>query len=148
MGAAISVFERKHPTATILADTRTPEGARKSLGEGVLPVVALMAQHQWLKTNPGVARATARAIKNAMQWMRGHSVEEIRAQIPEELRMQDADADLQAIRIVQRNLSKDGMTESGEPESILKFVAISNEKVRTSHIDLSKLYTNEFASGK
>jgi NitT/TauT family transport system substrate-binding protein len=148
VGAAIPVFERKHPAALILADTRTPEGAQKSLGEAVFPATALMAQDQWLSANPRVAQGMARAVKKAMQWMISHSAEEIRAQIPEDLRMMDVEADLEAIRVAQRNLSRNGVTPMGAPESARKFVAVSNERVRTAHIDLAKVYTNEFAVDK
>ena len=148
LGAAIPMFERTHPGAKILADTRTPDSAQKSLGEAIFPVTALMAEDQWLRANPAVARGMARAVKKAMQWMKSHSAEEIRAQIAEDLRMPDVEADLEAIRTAQRNLSVDGMTPARAPESVLKFVAVSNEKVRNAHIDLARVYTNEFAAAQ
>jgi NitT/TauT family transport system substrate-binding protein len=107
-----------------------------------------MAQDQWLSANPRVAQGMARAVKKAMHWMTSHSAEEIRLQIPEDLRMRDVEADLEAIRVAQRNLSRNGVTPMGAPESARKFVAVSNERVRTAHIDLAKVYTNEFAVDK
>jgi NitT/TauT family transport system substrate-binding protein len=148
VGAAIPVYERKYPGAPILADTRTPEGARQALGGAIFPGAALMAQDQWLQANAGVARGVARAVKRGMQWMSSHSAEELRAQIPESLRMPDGEADLQAIRAAQHVLSRDGVTPADAPESVRKFVAVSSEQVRTAQIDLSKIYTNEFVSGR
>jgi NitT/TauT family transport system substrate-binding protein len=148
VGAAIPVYERKYPGAPILADTRTPEGARQALGGAIFPGAALMAQDQWLQANAGVAGGVARAVKRGMQWMSSHSAEELRAQIPESLRMPDGEADLQAIRAAQHVLSRDGVTPADAPESVRKFVAVSSEQVRTAQIDLSKIYTNEFVSGR
>ena len=59
-----------------------------------------------------------------------------------------AEADLQAIRQMQEVLSTDGLMPAGSPELIEKFVAVSNSKLRAAHIDIARLYTNEFASAR
>jgi hypothetical protein len=33
-------------------------------------------------------------------------------------------------------------------ELIDKFVAVSDSRVRTAHLDLARIYTNDFAAGK
>jgi NitT/TauT family transport system substrate-binding protein len=83
-----------------------------------------------------------------MEWMATHSADEVRASIPEALRMPDAEADLEAIRQVQQTMSRDGIMPPDGPETIRKYVAVSDERVRNAHLDLSTLYTNEFAMGK
>jgi hypothetical protein len=62
--------------------------------------------------------------------------------------MATPDADLQAIRTVQAALSPDGMISPAAVELIDKFVAVSDSRVRTAHLDLARIYTNDFAAGK
>jgi NitT/TauT family transport system substrate-binding protein len=87
-------------------------------------------------------------VKKAMRWVASRSPEEVRTTIPEERRMPDAEADLEAIRQLQRTLSPDGMVAPAEAEAILKFVAVSDERVRNAHLDVLKTYTNEFTVAK
>jgi hypothetical protein len=82
-----------------------------------------------------------------MQWIETHSPEEVRATIPETLRMPDVDADLKSIRLFQQTMTPDGISP-GDPEIVRKFLAVSDERVRESHLDLSKICTKEFASSK
>ena len=42
-------------------------------------------------------------------------------------------------------MSIDGQMPPGSVELVARFVAISNPAVRAAHIDLSRIYTNEFA---
>ena len=83
-----------------------------------------------------------------MRWVASRSPEEVRTTIPDEKRMPDAEADLEAIRQLQRTLSPDGMVPPAGAEAILKFVAVSDERVRNAHLDVLKTYTNEFTVAK
>jgi hypothetical protein len=83
-----------------------------------------------------------------MQWMGSHSPEEVRANMHEEQRLPDADADLQTIRDCQRMLSPDGAIQKGSPELMYKVLATSLENVRGSPVDLSRAYTNAYLHGK
>jgi NitT/TauT family transport system substrate-binding protein len=147
VASAITTFERLYPKATVLGDTRTEEGARQVFGVPTFPSNGLDAREDWLRANPEIARHFVRAVMKAMAWMASHSAEEVRATIPEALRMPDADADLEAIRQAQRTISPDGIMPPDAPETIRKYLAVSDEKVRHAQIDLSRLYTNEFVRG-
>jgi NitT/TauT family transport system substrate-binding protein len=148
VAGAITAFERRYPKAAFLADTRTEEGTRQVFGVATVPVSGLNATEDWLRTNPDTALRFVRAVKKAMQWMAAHSAEEVRASIPEALRMPDPEADFEAIRQWQRTSSPDGIVPADVPETVRKFVAVSSERVRNAHLDLSKVYTNEFANAK
>jgi NitT/TauT family transport system substrate-binding protein len=147
VGGAINVLLRAHPGLAILADTRTPEGSRRVFGPASFPGSLLIAEESWLQANPGTARRFVRAVKQGMQWMGSHSPTEVRAQMREEQRMPDADADLQTIRDFQQMLSPDGAIQKGSPELMYKVLATSLENVRTAPIDLSKAYTNAYLHG-
>jgi NitT/TauT family transport system substrate-binding protein len=144
VGSAITTFELQNPHAVFLLDTRTPEGLRKAFGYDVFPSTSIVAQDSWLTANPDTARRFAKAVLKAMEWMRTHSAEEVRAKMPEETRMPDAEADLQAIRQAQQTLSPDGVFPDSAPELMREFLAVSNERVRKANIDFTKIYTNEF----
>lgn len=102
---AITMLHRRHPDMRFLADTRTPEGTQAMFGSPAFPSTSLVANKPWLKANAEPARRLVRATQKAMQWMREHSAEEIRAEMTDTQRMPDADADLEAIRGAQRTLS-------------------------------------------
>jgi NitT/TauT family transport system substrate-binding protein len=144
VGGAINVLLRAHPDLDILADTRTAQGAQRVFGGAAFPGSLLIAEQSWLKANPDTARRFVRAVKQGMQWMASHSPEQIRASMREDQRMADAEADLQTIRDSQRTLSPDGAIQAGSAELMFKVLATSLDNVRTSSIDLSKAYTNEY----
>ena len=144
VGGAINVLLRAHPALTILADTRTPEGAQRVFGPASYPGSLLVAEESWLRANPDTARRFVRAVKKGMEWMGAHSPEEIRAQMREEQRMADTAADLATIRDFQHMLSPDGAIAPGSPEIMYKVLATSLDNVRAAHIDLAKAYTNEY----
>ncbi|MGD1071111.1 MAG: ABC transporter substrate-binding protein [Bryobacteraceae bacterium] len=148
VGGAINSLLRAHPGLTILADTRTPEGSERVFGPASYPGSLLVAEESWLKANPDTARRFVRAVKHGMQWMGEHSAEKVRANMREDQRMADADADLATIRDFQHMLSPDGAIQAGSPEIMYKVLATSLENVRTAHIDLRRAYTNEYLTGK
>jgi NitT/TauT family transport system substrate-binding protein len=144
LASAITTFEGRHPGQRFLADTRTPDGARRVFGSEIFPNLTLIAEENWLHSNADSARRLARAVKRAMLWVRDHPAEQVRDVMTKEMGRPDSDDDLQAIRQLQQTMSSDGVVPAAAVEAVATFVAISNKKVRTAHIDLSKIYTNEF----
>lgn len=144
---AYPVLKRRYPEMTVLADTRSPERLRQCLGVDSFPSGLLVTQERWLKENPETARRFVRAVQRGMQWIAGHSPEEVRLQISEPDRMPDAEADRQSISLLQRAMTHDGRMPPNGSENIRKVLAVSNEKVRTGHLDLNKIYSNEFVDG-
>ena len=144
VGSAITVMEQRYPDLRILVDMRTPEGTEKAFGSATFPSATLDATREWLKDDNQAAHRFARATLKGMGWMRSHSPEEVRTHIPEALRMPDASGDIAAIRLSQRNLSPDGVMPADSFELARRVVAASNERVRATPLDLTKLFTNEF----
>jgi NitT/TauT family transport system substrate-binding protein len=148
IASAITLMEQRRPQCRLLADTRTPEGARRLFGSETFPALSLLAEDTWLEKNTETAQRLVRAVMKGMQWMRDQPPERVRDVIPQAARMATPDADLQAIRTVQAALSPDGMISPAAAELIDKFVAVSDSRVRAAHLDLSRIYTNDFAAGK
>jgi len=148
IASAITLLEQRQPECRLLADTRTPEGARRLYGSENFPALSLLAEDAWLEKNTETARRLVRAVKKGMQWMRDQPPERVRDIIPRAARMATPGADLQAIRTVQAALSPDGLMSPAAAELIEKFVAVSDTRVRSAQLDLSRTYTNDFAMRK
>jgi NitT/TauT family transport system substrate-binding protein len=142
---ALAVVRRRNPNLRILADTRTAEGVRGTFGVDMYPSVVLYSTASWLAAHRGEAQRLARALHRTLDWMRGHSPEEIRARLPRAFRTEDTQTDLEGLRNLQTMLSPDGRMPPDAPEAVRKVLAVSIEGVRTSNIDLAKTYTNEFS---
>lgn len=145
LASAITTFETRHPGQPFLADTRTPEGARRVFGSEMFPNLSLIALDTWLQNNPDTARRLVRAVTKAMLWMHDHSPEQVRDMIAKATGRLDVDTDLRAIRQAQQTMFLDGSVPPAALEAVKTFVAVSSDKVRTAHIDVSRIYTNEFA---
>lgn len=146
VGSTINLLEQRHHGLQVLSDTRTSEGATAVFGSATFPSTSLVANLDWLKKHGDTAAQLVRATRKAMDWMRNHSAEDVRAQMDETLRLPDVDADLDAIRSGQRTLSPDGRMPQGGPEIVRKVLAASNVKARGTGLDLSTTYTNEFVT--
>ena len=118
-GAAVAMLQQRIPNLTVLADTRTPEGARLLFGTDVYPSHGLVAPDAWLRANPVTARNVAVAVNDARKWMAGHSPVEIYARMPARYHSLDRDADLEALRITKTMLSQDGTISAQGAETHL-----------------------------
>ncbi len=144
IGNSITVIERRFPGITILADTRTAEGTTAVFGTDIYPAQGLAASPDWLRRNPATARKIARALMQAMQFMRDHSPEELRSRIPAQFRSPDVEADLKALRETIPTLSRDGTTSPEGAQTVKSVLDVSSDKVRRASIHPSETYTNEF----
>lgn len=140
-----TLFLRKYPSATILADLRSPGGLKQATGSERCAGVCVAAHEDWLRRNGEVARACARALKHAMEWCAGRPGEEIRSRIRPEYLLEDEQADLEAIGYEVDTLTPDGVTTAAMVEVTQRMLAASVPKAGT--VDITKTFTNEFVSG-
>jgi NitT/TauT family transport system substrate-binding protein len=146
IASAITNFEDRHTDTRFLADTRSPNGAQHAFGSAEFPSLALVAEDAWLQTHADAVRRLVRSVREGMHWMHDSSVEKVREEIPESARMNNADSDYQAIRDAQQVISPDGLMPADAPQRIVHLLASSDSRVK--QVDVSQLYTNEFASMK
>lgn len=144
IASAITAFEDRHGSTGFIADTRTPAGASQVFGSELFPSVSLLTQDSWLEHHADSAERLVRAVKKGLRWVRTQPAERVREMLPEGARM-TLDQDLRSIRNAQQVISTDGQMPPGSVELVARFVAVSNPAVRAAHIDLSRIYTNEFA---
>jgi len=134
----------KNSNLTTLADCRTAEGARQTLGTDNFPFIALMTRPEWTHRNLETVRKLGRAIRQSLSWIHEHSAEDIQNAIPPEYKGQDAVVYLKAVRDILPAFSTDGFMPTDGPANVKEFLDISDQRVRDAHIDLRTTYTNEF----
>ena len=112
----------------------------------VYPAQGLAASPEWLRRNPTTAKKITRALREAIEFMRNHSPEEIRSRMPAQYRSPDAGADLQALRETIPRLSRNGKVTPDGATAVKTVLDVSSEKVRAAKIDLATTYTNQFVN--
>ena len=143
-GSAIAVLQRRHPNLRILANGCTKEGVKELFGLESYPTHGLLAPDNWLDRNPITAGKLVKAVQQANRWVREHSPEQILEKIPAEYRMEDAAADIDAIRMTIPMLSVDGRIKRESAEAVRRVLSSSIEKVRAAKFDITSTYTNQF----
>jgi NitT/TauT family transport system substrate-binding protein len=142
-GASFRLLMKQVPGVRVLVDPRSREQTKKLFGVEEFPgSLGLLATEKWLSQNPQKARQLARAMRRTLEWIHGHSAEEVLARMPAHLRSDDREADLEHLRLVIGLLSKDGRIPVGGPEAVQRVLAASMDNVMS--IDLASTWTNEF----
>jgi NitT/TauT family transport system substrate-binding protein len=139
----IAVLSKASPPV-IIADCRTEEGARTTLGTTNLPFGALMVRPEWAAAQPEVVRRICKAVHRSLAWIRAHSAEDISGAMPPEYKGQDPAAYLAALQAIRPAFSPDGVMPAEAPANVQKFVAASDERASNAGIDLRRTYTNAF----
>jgi NitT/TauT family transport system substrate-binding protein len=143
-GSAFAILKRRAPGVRVLVDTTTRQGTKDLTGLDAYPQQSLYSTTVWLDRNPVVARKLTKAMVRTLSWVHTHKAEEVRERLPASFHTEDKDADLETLRIIIDGTSKDGRMPPGAPEGIRRFLAVTNERVRTAKIDLAATYTNQF----
>jgi NitT/TauT family transport system substrate-binding protein len=142
----VTRYRRRHPEAVILADARTADGLEQCTGGREHAGAVLFSTAEWLDRNATTARRLARAIQQALQWMHGHTAEEIAQQAPATFHGGDLEAYVQAVRNSKDMYSRDGHMTHEAASSVYRMLAAGVESVRVAQFDLSKTYTNMFVA--
>ncbi len=143
-GSAYTILKRRAPAVRLLVDPRTPQATKELTGVDGLPNFCLYATARWLEQNPAAARKLTRAMLRTLRWVRSHTPEQVREMLPASVRTQDAEADLESLRLLMAATSKDGRMRPDTPAGVLRYLGVTNEKVRNLRIDLAQTYTNRF----
>jgi NitT/TauT family transport system substrate-binding protein len=128
----------------LLEDVRTAEGLKEVFETDSWPSSSLYAKTEWLDQNKETAGKLAKAIKRTLEFIDGHSGEEIAAAMPEKFSGGDMALYAKVIEDLKKTLSKDGaFTEEGV-KAVLKTQQVANPDVGDKDINLAETYTNAF----
>jgi len=128
----------------IIADTRTLQDTTEIFG-GDMPSGCLYAAQKFIDANPHTTQALANAIVRADRWIQENSFDKIAHTVPKQYLLGDPDLYKLALKGNKEALSPDGLVPKGGPETALKALAAYVPHFDASKIDISKIWTNDFA---
>jgi NitT/TauT family transport system substrate-binding protein len=144
--AGVTHYRRRHPESVILADARTADGLEQCAGTREHAGAVLYSTAEWLDRNAITARRLVRATQQALQWIHGHTAEQIAQAVPATVHSGDREGYVQALQNSKDMFSLDGRMTHEAASSVHRVLAASVETVRTAQLDLSKTYTNMFVA--
>jgi len=140
---SFTFVQHRNPTIRVLADLRDGAGVQEAFGAAAYPSAVLYAKGEWIRANRDSARRLSRAIVRTLEWMHGHSAEEVMAKTPKSFRGEDDAMFVDALKASMAMFSPDGLMPADGATLVHALLAESMEKVRSTPIDLAKTFTNE-----
>ncbi|MDD0837830.1 ABC transporter substrate-binding protein [Curvibacter sp. HBC61] len=128
----------------VIADTRTLKGADDVFG-GLMPAGSLYAPSDYVKRHPRTVQALTNAIVHALKWLQTAGPSDLLQTVPESYLLGDRALYLAAFGKVREALSLDGLVPEEGPRTALRALATFDPALKAERVDLSKVYTNEFA---
>ncbi len=128
-GTAITVYMAHHPGAVVLADTRTLEGLRAVFHVDDYPASCLLARREWLDHHQDTAKKMSRAVLRSLAWIREHSAEEVLAKVPSEVRLGDAAAEIEAVKLAKPIYSVDGRINKDSAEAVRAIMGLKGAQI-------------------
>jgi NitT/TauT family transport system substrate-binding protein len=129
----------------VLVDLRTPETTRAALGADY-PFIGIFMMSTYVSSHKNVVQRLVNAYVKTLKWMKSHSAAEIADKMPADYYAGDKDMYVTALAGQKDSFTADGiMPAAGAANALdieLKYVTDMQGKT----VDLSKTYTNEFAS--
>ncbi len=139
----ITLLERSQDVRVIV-DLRRLDESRRILG-GLMPAGCLYAPIGFVERYPNTVQALANAIVRANRWIQSAGPSDILRTVPESYLFGDRAIYIGAFLKVRPAFSPDGLMAEEGPATALRVLRSFDEGLRKAKIDLSALYTNEFA---
>jgi NitT/TauT family transport system substrate-binding protein len=133
--------------AQVMLDMRTEEGAKAALG-GLYPASSLYMDCAWVAAHPQAVQKLANAFVKTLQWIKGHSAEDIAAKMPAEYAAGGKDLYVKAIHDTIGMFNGDGVMKPEGAKNVLEVLSQFSPNVqgKKDTIDLSKTYTTQFVT--
>lgn len=141
---AIGQLEARAGELKILSDTRTVAGVEEAYGTDTYPAAVLYATQDYIDANSETVGKLADGITCALDYIQGHSGEEIAAKMPPELVGQDTALYAAAVDSLKDAYNPDGKIDEAGAEAVRDVLAQSQPEIAQADVDVSKTYTNEF----
>jgi NitT/TauT family transport system substrate-binding protein len=128
----------------VVADTRTLRGSAEVFG-GAMPAACLFAASAFVQKNPRTVQAMTNAIVRALKWLQTAGPSDLLQAVPESYQLGDRALYLAAFGKMREAISPDGLVPEDGPRTALRALATVDASIRPERIELTRLYTNEFA---
>jgi NitT/TauT family transport system substrate-binding protein len=128
----------------IIVDTRTLKDTIAVFG-GNMPAGCLYASRDYIAANPNTVQALANAIVRADKWIQKAGVDKIAQTVPAAYLLGQPDIYKASLTKSMEGLSPDGLVPPDGPKTSLAAQAAYVPNFDASKIDMSKIWTNEYA---
>ena len=128
----------------VVVDTRKLKDTETVFG-GPMPAACMYARSEFIEKNPHTIQALANAMVRALQWLQTAGPGEIIKVVPESYLLGDRALYLDSWLKVKDAISPDGLLAEAGPKTALAALQQFDHELDGKHIDLARLYTNEFA---
>jgi NitT/TauT family transport system substrate-binding protein len=127
----------------VVVDTRAPEGTQAVYG-GPYPAAVLYAQQTFVEKNARTIQALVNALVRSLQWIAGHSPQEVAGVMPQDYALGNPAIYVQSIGKSLPMYSRDGRFAPEAAETAYAVLKAFDPVVGSARIDLSATYTNAF----
>ncbi len=131
--------------AKVLIDLRTPDATRAALGADY-PFICVFMKTEYVSSHKDIVQRMVNAYVKTLKWIHSHTPQEVAAKMPADYYAGNKDLYTTALTSQYAMYSPDGKMPDSGPPFVLKFEQAINADVKAATIDLSKTFTNEFAT--
>ncbi len=128
----------------IIADTRTLKSAAAVFG-GMMPAACLYASSSFIDNHAASCQALTNAVVHSLKWLQTAGPRDLMRTVPEAYLLGDRALYLAAFTNVREAYALDGMLPPEAARTALRAMAQFEGDLKPERLELSKLYTNEFA---
>jgi NitT/TauT family transport system substrate-binding protein len=128
----------------VVSDTRELAESERVFG-GPMPAACMYTSGSFMDKNPKTVQAIANAIVRADKWIQQVGPSDLVKTVPESYQLGDRAVYIDAFQRTRGALSPDGMVLAKAPQTSYNALVAIDDSLKSSKIDLSKVWTNEFA---
>ncbi|MFD0585694.1 ABC transporter substrate-binding protein [Dactylosporangium darangshiense] len=134
-------------TATTLVDLSTVDSTKQALG-GLYPASSLYMPCEWVKAHPRESQKLANAFVKTLQYIAGHSAEDIAAKMPADYAGGNQQLYVASIKETKAGFTADGVIDADGARNVVEVLAAGNPDVASNkaQINVDKGYTTEFVT--
>jgi NitT/TauT family transport system substrate-binding protein len=130
----------------VLVDLRSPEKTQQALG-GDYPFICIFMANDYVATHHDVVQRVVNAYVKTLKWINSHTAAEIADKMPADYYAGTGkEAYATALQNQKAIFSADGKMPSDGPQTVLSIEQLIGKVKASDNVDLSKTYTNDFAS--
>lgn len=129
----------------VLVDLRSPASTRAALG-GDYPFIGIWATTAWVNSHKDAVQRLVNAYTKTMKFINSHSADEIAAKMPADYYAGNKDLYVTALKNQLAIFNTDCKMPSSGPQTVLNIETSYIAWMKGKTVDLSKTYTNDFAS--
>jgi NitT/TauT family transport system substrate-binding protein len=129
----------------VLVDLRTPQSTQQALG-GNYPFICVFMKNDYVASHQAVVQKMVNAYVATLKWINSHSAAEIAAKMPADYYAGDQNLYVTALENQKAIFSPDGLMPSDGPQTVLGIEQQIGKVQAGQQIDLTKTFTNTFAS--